>query len=146
VFGRAHQVRIHSGGTSRYSAGVSCCLVLVVCANEPFGRGYPAERGPGELQGETPNGLNASANLPEGDKECQHLFFRRTVDFNSTNVASFPFACTTKRFASSRCASAIHIVRPFASMGDTQLQPALLRLSAMISHFFRAWLLLTDCS
>jgi len=35
-----------------------------------------------------------------------------------------------------RCASAIQIVRPSESMADTQpqLQPALLRLSAMISQ------------
>ena len=43
-----------------------------------------------------------------------------------------------KRFPSSRCASAIQIVRLLKSIADTQLQlhPALLRLSAMISQFF----------
>src|SRR6476659_1367183 len=42
------------------------------------------------------------------------------------------------RFPSSRCASAIQIVRPLESIAETQLQlhPALLRLSAMISQFF----------
>jgi hypothetical protein len=41
-----------------------------------------------------------------------------------------------------RCASAIQIVRPLESIADTQpqLQPALLRLSAMISQYF----ILTD--
>src|SRR6266576_4237528 len=37
-------------------------------ANEPFARGYPAERGQVELLGETPNGLSAGTilrNLPE---------------------------------------------------------------------------------
>ena len=29
------------------------------CANEPFARGYPAERGPGGALGETPNELGA---------------------------------------------------------------------------------------
>ena len=44
-------------------------------------------------------------------------------------------APTTKRFPSPRCASAIQIVRPSQSMAETQpkLQPALLRLSAMIA-------------
>ena len=47
-------------------------------------------------------------------------------------------ACTTKRFPSSRCASATKIVRPLESIAETQpqLQPALLRLSAMISQYF----------
>src|SRR5262249_52523011 len=47
-------------------------------------------------------------------------------------------ACTTKRFPSPRCASATNIVRPFEPTLDThpQLQPALLRLSAMISQYF----------
>jgi hypothetical protein len=44
---------------------------------------------------------------------------------------------TTKRFQLSRCASAIHIVRPLESIAEMQpqLQPALLRLSAMISQY-----------
>src|SRR5215510_5948146 len=47
-------------------------------------------------------------------------------------------ARTTKRFLSSRCASAIQMVRPCASKADTQpqLQPAFLRLSAIISQYF----------
>ena len=50
------------------------------------------------------------------------------------NAVSFSSARTTKRFPSSRCASAIQIVRPSESMADTrpQLHPASLRLSAMI--------------
>jgi hypothetical protein len=45
---------------------------------------------------------------------------------------------TTKRFPSPRCASATKIVRPSESMAETQpqLQPALVRLSAMISQDF----------
>ena len=48
----------------------------------------------------------------------------------------FSFARTTKRFPSSRCASAIQNVRPLESIAETQpqLQPASLRLSAMISQ------------
>jgi hypothetical protein len=58
----------------------------------------------------------------------------RITDSNSRNAVSNSSACTMKRFPSSRCASAIQIVRPFRSMADTQpqLHPALLRLSAMI--------------
>jgi hypothetical protein len=60
----------------------------------------------------------------------------RIADSNSTNAVSFSSACTTKRFPSSRCASATQIVRPLESIAETQpqLQPALLRLSAMISQ------------
>src|SRR5213596_3936450 len=59
---------------------------------------------------------------------------RRTADSSSRNAVSFSSACTTKRFPSPRCASAIQIVRPRESIPETQpqLQPALLRLSAMI--------------
>src|SRR5262249_31977810 len=53
-------------------------------------------------------------------------------------AVSFSSARTTKRFPSSRCASATQIVQPNESKTDTQLQlhPALLRLSAMISQYF----------
>jgi hypothetical protein len=49
-----------------------------------------------------------------------------------------------KRFPSSRCASAIQIVRPLESIAETQpqLHPALLRLSAMISQYFTRF----DCA
>ena len=52
--------------------------------------------------------------------------------------ANFSSARTTKRFSSPRRAPAIQIVRPRESTAETQpqLQPALLRLSAMISHYF----------
>ena len=58
----------------------------------------------------------------------------RIADSSSTNAVSFSSARTTKRFPSSRCASAIQIVRPLESIAETQpqLQPALLRLSAMM--------------
>jgi hypothetical protein len=58
--------------------------------------------------------------------------------FRSINALNFSSACTTKRFPSSRCASAIQIIRPLESIVETQpkLQPALLSLSAMISQDF----------
>jgi hypothetical protein len=56
---------------------------------------------------------------------CQYCFWRkrknsqtadcadsRIADSSSINAVSFSSACTTKRFPSSRCASAIQIVRP----------------------------------
>jgi hypothetical protein len=60
------------------------------------------------------------------------------ADSSSRNAVSFSSACTIKRPAPSRCASAIQIVRPRESIAETQpqLQPALLRLSAMISQYF----------
>jgi hypothetical protein len=61
-------------------------------------------------------------------------FGRANRRFKLHNAVSFSSARTTKRFPSSRCASAMKIVRPVASTVATQpqLQPALLRLSAMI--------------
>ena len=54
--------------------------------------------------------------------------------FQFQNAVSFSSARTTKRFPSPRCASVIQMVRPLESTADTQpqLQPALLRSSAMI--------------
>jgi hypothetical protein len=56
----------------------------------------------------------------------------RVILSSSTNAVSFSSTRTTKRFPSSRCASATKIVRPCASTVATQrqLQPALLSLSA----------------
>ena len=67
-----------------------------------------------------------------------------TAASSSTNAVNFSSARTTKRFPSSRCASAIKVVRPLGSTVAThpQLQPALLRLSAMISQYFTAM----DCA
>ena len=52
------------------------------------------------------------------------------LDSSSTNAVNFSSARTTKRFPSSRCASATKIVRPLESIAETQpqLQPALLRI------------------
>ena len=51
----------------------------------------------------------------------------RIAASSSRNAVSFSSARTTKRFPSSRCASAIQIVRPLESIAETQpqLQPAL---------------------
>jgi len=59
---------------------------------------------------------------------------------SSRNAVSFSSARATKRFLSQRWASAIQIVRPLASIAETQpqLHPALLRLSTMISQYFHA--------
>jgi len=55
-----------------------------------------------------------------------------------TKAVNFSSARTTKRFLSPRYASAIQIVRPSESIAETQpkLQPALLKLSAMIFQYF----------
>ena len=60
----------------------------------------------------------------------------RVARSSSRNAVNFSPARTPKRFPLSRCASAIQIVRPQRSMAETQpqLQPASLRLSAIISH------------
>jgi hypothetical protein len=64
----------------------------------------------------------------------------RIADLGSTNTVSFSSARTRKRFLLSRYASAIQIVRPSTFRAETQpkLQPALLRLSAIISDTSRA--------
>ena len=58
----------------------------------------------------------------------------RIADSSATNAVSLFIACTTNRFPSSRCASAIQIVRPSESIAETQpkLEPALLRLSVTV--------------
>jgi hypothetical protein len=63
----------------------------------------------------------------------------RIADSSSTNAVSFSSACTTKRFPSSRCASAIQIVRPLESIAETQpkFQRALPRLSITPVHQVR---------
>jgi hypothetical protein len=64
----------------------------------------------------------------------------RIADSSSTNAVSFSSACTTKRFPSPRCASAVQIVRPLESITETQPQPNLSRvfdsfaLSACVSE------------
>jgi hypothetical protein len=67
--------------------------------------------------------------LKKGDKRQLELPLS-----NSRNAVSFSSARATKLFPLSRCASAIQIVRLLESIAETQpqLQPALLRLSAMI--------------
>src|SRR5438034_1027701 len=59
----------------------------------------------------------------------------RIADSNSRNAVSISSACTTKRFPSSRCASAIQIVRPLESIAERQpqLQPA----SGIVDHLRR---------
>ena len=72
----------------------------------------------------------------------------RIADSSSRNAVSFSSARTTNRFRSSRWASTTQIVRPLESIAETQpqLQPALLRLSAMISQYFTRHLsTLTKC-
>jgi len=62
----------------------------------------------------------------------------RVTRWSSRNAFSFSSAVTMNLFPLSRCASATKIVCPLESTSDTQpqLQPALLRLSAMISQNF----------
>jgi hypothetical protein len=61
----------------------------------------------------------------------------RIVDSSSTNAVNFSSARLMKRFPLLRCASTIQIVCPLKPIAETQpqLQPALLRLSAMISQY-----------
>jgi hypothetical protein len=64
----------------------------------------------------------------------------RIADSSSINAVNFFSARLMKRFPVLRCASAIQIVRPRKSTAETQpkLQPRFLRLSAMISQYFRS--------
>src|SRR5207247_9444636 len=75
---------------------------------------------------------SCQANSPQAQiadsisaKRSQFLIFslnrpRQIARSNSRNAVNFSSACTTKRFPSSRCASAIQIVRPLESTADTQ--------------------------
>src|SRR5437899_10148953 len=69
---------------------------------------------------------------------------KHIANSSSTKAVNFSSPRTMKRFPSARCASTIQIVRPSESTADTQpqLQPALLRLSAMISQYLTPF---TDC-
>jgi len=76
-------------------------------------------------------------------KMPNHSAFRKRIDSrvtlsNSRNAVSFSSACTTNRFPSPRCASAIQIMCPSVSIAETQpkLQPALLRLSEISYQYF----------
>ena len=82
------------------------------------------------------NGAESGENYPS---QSRQFAAAQTADSSSINAVSFSSARTTKRFRSSRCASATNIVSPRESTVATQpqLQPALLRLSAMISKYCR---------
>jgi hypothetical protein len=79
-----------------------------------------------------------SGNIESRFSRKRATFLRAVTLSSSINALSFPSACTTNRFPSPRCASAIQIVRPLESTADTQpqVQPALLRLSAIVSQHF----------
>jgi hypothetical protein len=79
------------------------------------------------------NYRNGSVALGEGTLVAEIPRIAASSSMNAVNSSS---ARTTKRFPS-RCASAIQIARALLSVADTQLQlePALLRLSAMIYCF-----------
>src|SRR5262249_3855621 len=49
---------------------------LVVRTNRSL-TGYPAKRGSGRLQGETPTQLDAGAMLPLPPCRCQHIFLKK---------------------------------------------------------------------
>jgi hypothetical protein len=53
------------------------------CANEPFARGYPAERGSGGARGETPKQLGASKTLNES-----HLLVYTTLVCQASSYTS----------------------------------------------------------
>src|SRR5205809_4337303 len=73
---------------------------------------------------------------------------RRVAAPSSINAVNLSSARTTKRFPSPRCASTTKIVRLRESTAETQpqLQPASLRLSAMISQYFPSGGLWFFCS
>jgi hypothetical protein len=73
----------------------------------------------------------------------------RVAASSSRKAVNFSFARTTKRWPSPRCGSATQTIRPLESTAETQpkLQPAFLRLSAIISQYFmRCSYAFTDCS
>ncbi len=105
---------------------------------------------------EWPDELNARVILTAADRQCQYYFYKncrngsvalgegtvvaeipRIAASSSINAVNSSSARTTNRFPS-RCASAIQIASALLSVADRQLQlqPALLRLSAMIYSFF----------
>src|ERR1700730_3031546 len=98
------------------------------------GRGEEPERGKSPSPDSDPL---APPSFEKISSDCQaNSAQARIADSSSRNAVNFSSARTTKRFPSSPCASAIQIVRPLESIAETQpqLQPALLRLSAIISQ------------
>jgi hypothetical protein len=84
--------------------------------------------------------VSSRAEPPRNRYEIELTANSCIVLCSSQNAVNISSACTTNRFPSSRCASAMKIVRPSETTAETQpqLQPALLRLSAMISQYFIA--------
>jgi hypothetical protein len=90
--------------------------------------------------------LAAKASQPHANIRTAFVFIvfifsfcERIANSSSTKTQSiFHPLAQRKRFPSPRCASTIQIVRPRESMAEIQpkLQPALLRLSAIISQYF----------
>jgi len=75
--------------------------------------------------------------LPTRTHKCFTAFVHGARDSSIIDVNNSS-ACTTKRFPSPRCASAIQIVHPLASTAETQpqLQPALLSdFSSLRTHW-----------
>src|SRR5260370_26152590 len=134
--------------------GVRCFLLLQRCdsirpgtkfATIPAFRNWPQKRNRdvGKIFAELAvcGVKEAFASRCDGRKNVRrysNFSALKIADSSSTNAVSFSSARTMKRFPSPRCASAIQIVRPRESIAETQpqLQPALLRLSAMISQYF----------
>jgi hypothetical protein len=63
--------------------------------------------------------MSANQSIREAREFCWQ-FATAVADSSSRNAVSFSSARTTKRFPSSRCASAIQIVRPLESIAETQ--------------------------
>jgi hypothetical protein len=81
------------------------------------GKEAPGERLPALTRFQT------ASSLEKISPTCQDNSAKaRMPASSSTNAVSFSSACTTRRFPSSRCASAIQNVRPLESIAETQPQ------------------------
>ena len=89
-------------------------------------------------RGKTPNGLNASATLAKGDKECQYYFSGElSISIPQTQSAFHPPAQRTASRRRDVCQQSRWFARWNQSLRHSpHLHPALLRLSAMIFLYF----------
>jgi hypothetical protein len=103
---------------NRYFAG-RMCMAVILAAGHAFFACFSCHLG-------SPPSLRSSrfwsnrSVLKKSRRLVKTILQPRITDSSSRNAVSFSSARTTKRFPSSRCASATKIVRPLESIAETQ--------------------------
>jgi hypothetical protein len=139
VFGadRVFLARVRTALTREHRRGRSSCLVEKLTI---FFIAKPTFRTPAAVRNFVRDCVVQTCTIRSCLAAADDFFEHAVADLHYFNLARLKIAasssgkavnnssaCTTKRFPSSRCASAIQIVRPWESIAETQpqLQPAL---------------------